>query len=356
MTASLKKDSGTELRTLFAALTGSIAETLGPLLGRPLTVRPAAMLLQEPDELVGALPRPMVAARGDLEGAQAGRSLVTGFELADAIAMSGLLMMTPDDVIATKRSQGALDGDHREAFGELGNVLFSGFATVLRERASGAGIRLRDHGIVAPGNDADGVLGKEPLLTFGFRLKLGEYPESSGLFAIDRATAEAWNGRTLETVYVDNAPPPPAEALSPSLAAMRADDEAYESIPAAPVSGTLAAFVVQPEAFRTLRFACRRVGLELRRHGRGEIPNPAAHKHEVVVLDVPPGEERRFEWCRRIKELSETTKVVLLLHHPSRQRVTQAFLSRADAIVGYPCTEAQLSQKLAQLLPDASAE
>lgn len=352
MTTALKKESGAELKALFAALTGAIGEALGPLLGRPLAVRPTAMLLQEPDALAGALARPLVAARGELEGAHAGKSLLTLFDLADAIAMSGLLMMTPDDIIATKRSQGSLDGDHHEAFGELGNVLFSGFANVLRERAA-TGVRLQDHAIVAPGEDAKATLGREPLVTFGFRLKLGEYPESNGLIAVDRATAEAWNGRSLETTHIDAVQAPPTENLSPSLAAMRADDEAYERIPLAPIRGTLAAFVVQPEAFRTLRFACRRVGFELRRHGRGEIPNPAAHKNEVVVLDVPPGEDRRFDWCRRIKELSETTRVVLLVHHPSRQRVTQAFLSRADAILGYPCAEPQLSQKLAQLLQDA---
>lgn len=102
-----------------------------------------------------------------------------------------------------------------------------------------------------------------------------------------------------------------------------------------------------------LRRSCRRVGLELRRHGRGEIPNPAAHKNEIVLLDVPPGEDRRFDWCRRIKEISDSTKVVLLILHPSRQRVTQAFLSKADVILGFPCDEQQLSQKLASLVPDA---
>ena len=112
--------------------------------------------------------------------------------------------------------------------------------------------------------------------------------------------------------------------------------------------------MIQGDALRVVRLSCRRVGLEVARHGRGEIPNPAAHRNEIVVLDVPPGEERRFDWCRRIKDLSETTQVVVLLHHPSRQRVTQAFLSRADAILGYPCDEPQLSQKLDQLLSAAA--
>ena len=73
----------------------------------------------------------------------------------------------------------------------------------------------------------------------------------------------------------------------------------------------------------------------------------------IVLIDVPPGEERRFEWCKRVKELSDTTKVALLLHHPSRQRVTQAFLSRADIILGFPCEEQQLSAKLRQVMAPA---
>jgi hypothetical protein len=44
---------------------------------------------------------------------------------------------------------------------------------------------------------------------------------------------------------------------------------------------------------------------------------------------------------------------VLLILHPSRQRVTQAFLSKADAIMGFPCDEQQLSQKLTSLLGNA---
>jgi len=77
----------------------------------------------------------------------------------------------------------------------------------------------------------------------------------------------------------------------------------------------------------------------------------AGVRNEIVVLEVPASEDRRFDWCRRIKDLSDSTPVVLLLRHPSRQRVTQAFLSRADAILGFPCEEPQLSQKLDTLVP-----
>ena len=113
---------------------------------------------------------------------------------------------------------------------------------------------------------------------------------------------------------------------------------------------------MQSDTYRVLRRSCRRVGLELSRHGRGEIPNPAAHRKQVVVIEVPPGDDRRFDWCRRIKELSDSTSVVLLIRHPSRQRVTQAFLSKADVILGFPCEDMQLAQKLEQVIPDAPPE
>jgi CheY-like chemotaxis protein len=163
---------------------------------------------------------------------------------------------------------------------------------------------------------------------------------------LDAATAETWNKAPL-TIVAEGVPPRPGS---------RTEEESLESIPAAPIRGTLAAFVMQPEVFRTLRLSCRRVGLDMRRHGRGEIPNPAAHRNEIVLMDVPPGEDRRFDWCRRIKELSDSTRVVLLIHHPSRHRVMQAFMSRADAIIGYPCDESQLSQKLGTMLDHQPSE
>jgi hypothetical protein len=290
---------------------------------------------------VRALPRTFVVARGAIEKPVAGKTLLAFVEVPDAIAMGGLLMMTPDETVNARRTKGEFTPDDATAFGQLGTVMFAGFGNVLREHIAGTEIRYQDHSIVKADTDAN-ALGTGALVVFTFRMKLGEYPESLGYLAVDHATAETWNKGPLGLGDASG---------GRSTAGARGEDDGLESIPAAPIRGTLAAFVMQPEVFRTLRRSCRRVGLELRRHGRGEIPNPAAHRNEVVLMDVPPGEDRRFDWCRRIKELSTSTKVVLLLHHPSRQRVTQAFLSRADAILGFPCEEAQLSQKLGTLVP-----
>ncbi len=353
-TNTLKQGSGKEIKKLFALLTGSISETLGSLVNREIVVRPTEPEVTDIETFLANLPRACAVARGAMDKGFAGKSFYALFEVPDAIAMAGLLMMTPDDVIAQRRTKGVLEGEDAEAFGELGNVLYSGLGNVLREQVGNIDSRFQDHGVVKPGVDKDGMLGSENIALFGFRMKVGDYPESTGALAIDAATAEAWNKAPLEFGGAEAAQAAQAAAQPSTSTSIRGDDDGLESIPAAPIRGTLAAFLMQPEVLRTLRRSCRRAGFELRRHGRGEIPNPAAHKNEVVVLDVPTGEDRRFDWCRRIKDISETTKVVLLIHHPSRQRVTQAFLSRADAILGFPCDEMLLAQKLGTLLPGAS--
>jgi hypothetical protein len=348
MTANaLKQGTAKELKALFAALTASIRDSIGALVNRPFAVRHGEPEVRGVDALLTALPRPCAVARGALDKGLAGKHVLALIELPEAVAMAGLLMMTPDDVIAQRRATGTLTTEDAQAFGELGNVLYSGFGNLLRDQV-GVDVRYQDQGIVRPGADDQRLLGTAELCTSPFRMKIGEYPEATGAIAIDLATAEAWNKGPLEL--------DPAAVAAPGIAVptggTRTEDDALDTIPAAPIRGTLAAFVQHTQAFRVVRRACRRVGLDLRRHGRTEIPNPAAHKNGVVLLDVLPGEERRFDWCRRIKEISATTRVVVLLHRPSRQSVTQAFLSRADVILGFPCDEPQLSAKLTALLPE----
>lgn len=355
MTATiLKPGTGAELKRIFGMLANSIGESLGSLVGRELVVRPGEPEAHDVASFTGALPRSVVVARGALEKALAGKSMLVVLELPDAIAMAGLLMMTPEDVVNQRRSSGELGQEDATAFGELGNVMFAGFANVLREANAEFEVRYQDHVAVQAEAGEHEVFGTEPLVALPFRLKLGEYPESRGFVLVDQATATAFNKEPLALVAATGAAG--GGTAAPAARPTRTEEETFESIPAAPIRGTLAAFVMQPEVFRTLRLACRRVGLELRRHGRGEIPNPAAHKNEVVLMDVPPGEDRRFDWCKRIKDLSNSTRVVLLIHHPSRHRVMQAFVAKADAILGFPCEEAQLSQKLAAVLDSQPAE
>ena len=46
--------------------------------------------------------------------------------------------------------------------------------------------------------------------------------------------------------------------------------------------------------------------------------------------------------------------MLLLLHHPSRERVKRAFLAGADVILGLPLDEAQLTLRLGAKLSTAT--
>jgi hypothetical protein len=351
--------SSKPLQRLFAMLAGSLGETLGALVNTPIVARPGELRIVDADEHVRALAKPAAVARGALDKAFAGRTFAAAFDMADAIAMAGLLMMTPQDVIEQRRAAGVLDGEDAEAFHELGNVLYSGLGNVLREQVADVDIRQRDHGVVRPGLDKDGLLGAGDLVVCHFALQVGDLPATVGAFAVDLATAEAWNKAPLARAgdapaAAPAAPAAPAEAPA-AAAAATGPDEPFESIPEAPIRGRLAAFVGDPKTIDLVRRCCRRVGLELVRHTSVEVPNPAGHRDEIVVIDVQGNEERRIEWCRRVKEFQPAVRIALLLHRPSRQSVKLAFEAKADVILGLPCAEAHLSQRLAALLEPSPA-
>ncbi len=343
----LSQGTGKELRKLFARLASALSETVGSLIARELLVQPIEVATTDTESLLAALDKPHAVVRGALDKDFAGKTLFALIPVADACSMAGLLMMTPDEVIEQHRTRGTLEGEDLEAFGEIGNVLCSGFGNVLREVIANVDLRLQDHGMVKPGLDANGLLPVEPIVGCKLRIRVGTFEEAHAWLVLDRATAEAWNKGPFDETAAPAAAAA-AEAPKPDLAAPAEED--LDDIPAAPIRGVLNAYLAAPETVRLLRRSCRRVGLDLRRHNRAEIPNPAAHRGEIVLMDVPLGEERRFDWCKRIKEYGSGTKVVLLLHRPSRARVTQAFLSQADIILGLPIDEAPLSQKLTGLL------
>ncbi|MEE9125961.1 MAG: hypothetical protein V3U11_02370, partial [Planctomycetota bacterium] len=160
------------------------------------------------------------------------------------------------------------------------------------------------------------------------------------LVVFDQRTAEELNGAPLEV-----------EGDAASGSAVPEHEEEEEDIPEAPIRGQLAAFLAAPKSLRTVRRSCRRQGLELHRFSSTDIPNPAAHKDQLVLIEIPVGEDRRFDWAKRLKDrLDDDVTVVLLLHSPSRRRVVQGCMAKADTIVAWPCTEPQLSAKLDALL------
>ena len=198
--AALKQGTDTELHTLLDRVVRAIDETLSSLIGREIHVEPGEVLCQDPADLQGALKTAYVAARGAMDKSYEGKSMLTLFEVPDAVAMAGLLMMTPEDVIAQRRESDRLDGEDIEAFGELGNVLYSGFSDALRDKVEDFGVRMQDQGHLDADGDPDGMLGEDRLVTISFKMKVGDYPESTATFAVDVDTAARWNGAPIEAV------------------------------------------------------------------------------------------------------------------------------------------------------------
>ena len=135
------------------------------------------------------------------------------------------------------------------------------------------------------------------------------------------------------------------------------DDEDYEEdFEPAPITGTLCAYVSDVKALRKIRTSCLRVGLKLERRPKAEVPNPAVYSDQYVLIEIPPDQDRRFDWCRRLKEACPDVHVLVLLSRPTKLRVAKAYKANADAILPSPPSERALSQRLSLIMNPAEEE
>lgn len=115
--------------------------------------------------------------------------------------------------------------------------------------------------------------------------------------------------------------------------------------------GALHCFVSEAGARKSIERAAHLAELRLTRYPGADAPNPGSlPRGALLALDVPVGHERRFDWCRRLKIRRPDLQVLLLIHHPSRNRVLRGCLARADALLGWPADEAMLTQRLEDLI------
>ena len=292
------------LKPLLDACCKAVQETLQTLVGKKIQVTPGALTATTPNEVAANLTGTMAVVRGALDKDFAGKTLHFLCEAGEATTLAGALMMTPDDVLTARRSKGGLEGEELEAFAEVANVLCSAIDAVLREHVGGQiGLLKQDHSTLAPAASDTSVLGTEPLVAIAMTIAVDKLRATNASILVDRGTAERWNGGPLK-VGAGAARTAAASGSTPTVAATAAgaDDEEDDG-PAAPIRGRLAAFLIDVATTNVLRRTCRRVGLELDKHPRGDVPNPAALKDATILIEVAPTEEKRFEWCRRIKTL-----------------------------------------------------
>ena len=336
------------LKPLLEACVWSIRETLSSLVGRKIEVAPTGFTANTPDDIVSGMRGQVAIVRGALDKDFAGKTVRFVCEAGEATTLAGAMMMTPDEVIVERRKAGLLQGEELEAFAEVANVLCSAIDTVLRQRLGGtAGMRLQDHATLSPGAADTSVLGETDFFQLSFSIEVEKFHATSACSLVDRETGEMWNGGPGQ--FGAAAPAAGAtvaeKTVTPHAAGVECEGEEDDG-PPAPVRGHLAAFLVDGNTATVVRKTCRRVGLEVDRRPRSEVPNPALHKEHIVLIEVPPNDERRFDWCRRIKTFHPQTKVVLLLTMPSRAHVLHAARVGADAVLGHPLSIPHLVSKL----------
>lgn len=351
------KDTATQqrndkrLRKLVAGMVTAVSETLASLVDRPMQVVPSAqMRVQDVDDWLAGLGESHAVIRGALDKDFSGRHLLVAMDIVEAISLSGSLMMTPTEVINERREAKKLEDEDFEAFSEVANILCSGIDTVLRDEiGSNVGLRVKDHGTVSPSLDKSGIMGEGELVFYEFSIKIDSHPETTAVVAFDGETAESWNNGSL-FIEEDGEAEGDDKAERRGPGAVSCEEEDLEQIPQADIQARMSAFLTSTESFNQLRRTGRRLGIEIQRHARTAIPNPAAHRGEIVLVEVPVGEEKRFDWAKRIKQHHSDIPVVLLLHTPSRPRVVQGFMTRSNVIIAWPCKEPELSAKIAPLL------
>ncbi len=253
--------------------------------------------------------------------------------LASTIAMTSFARHLPDAQALANRNTGEWTADDENSFPMIANTILECCEQSLREHSNReTSLEIGSFEVLAKGVDPDAsVFGDSALLMVPLSWRVGEFAEERGAILFPLEAAEALNDEPLRFVARD-------------------DDGDEEDIEPAPIRGKLAAYVAHADVIKVVRRACRRVGLECDRRPSSEVPNPSAFEDTIVLIEIGPGDERRFDWCRRLKIAGSALQVVLLLKEPTRRSVALAFRAAADTVLGFPTRERQLSIRLEELL------
>jgi chemotaxis protein CheY-P-specific phosphatase CheC len=313
----------------------AIASNIQSLVDKEVTLTPSPPTIINNEHLQQLINENVTHLHGDLEKDYEGRISIL-FSWPASITLSSLLRMIPEEVVAQARKAGTWTEEDDEAFGEVGNILFSALDETLRATAKGkVNIRLGGFAKLDFMSDEPDILGDDTYLLYDFTCQIGDYPEDKGFLLLPLDAAEKFNGAAIGFHS------PGGEDDGDD------EDEDFED---APIRGHLSFYGNQADVLKTLKTSCRRVGLVFDKRPKAEVPNPAAHREHVIILEIGRGQEKRFDWCRRLKSSDVDLKVIILLLQPTKMGVVLAYKAQADAILGWPAREKEISSKLASFL------
>ncbi len=345
---TLIKGSDGALAELIEVALQSIGTSIGTLIDKPVVLQAGALEFLNADLFSAQRAGKYMLLTGDLEKDYAGPVHIL-LGLTEAITFSSYMMRLPDEVIQKNREEEIFSEENQETFGEVGNIIFSALDEALRGKAPGAvNIRVKDQENCELPGEAPKSFTQDPFVLYSFSCKVAEFAEAEGAILIPLEAAEKINGEPLNF----------GELEGPKRALKRLEnspEDEIEDIEQAPIQGRLATYVQDGNLFKKIRKSCRRIGLELEKRPKTEVPNPSAHRGKIVLIEVGRGELKRFEWCRRLKESGEI-HVAIMLMEATQYTVALAYKAGADVIVGWPVHERRLSAKLASIFEEEGSE
>ena len=257
--------------------------------------------------------------------------------IADAATLACLLRMVAHETVKERREQEEYDEEDREAFGEVGNILFSVVDEVFRKSLPKAvSFRLLKTVEVGPGTEEE-VFSEDDLYALRISVKVGDFPEGDTFFFLPASFAEELNGGALDREEGGQGGEGGEDSLPESM------------------EGNLVVFGVTEALGKLAREAGEKVGLQVDVRSPGEVPNPATLKDCIVLLEIPDEEEKYLQWCRRLKKAKPGTPILAALGWPTKRNVLLAFKAGADQILGLPCSVTDLLRKVWKILQDQEA-
>ena len=347
---NIVQGSDGDLADLIGTALASISENLGSLIDKPVVLEAGEPEFLNAEIFAAERKGKFILLSGDLEKDYKGPVHVL-CGLAEAITFASYMMMVPEEVVTKNREEETFTEEHQETFGEVGNIVFSALDEALRSKAPGkVNIRIKDQEPCEFPGDTPKAFTDEACVLYSFTCQIADFPKADAAILIPLEAAEKINGKPIDFGEAEG--PLGAERLS---LLEQNPEEDIEDIEQAPLRGRLATYVQDGSVFKKVRKSCRRVGLELEKRPKTEVPNPSAHREKIVLIEIGRGDIKRFDWCKRLKESGEI-QVAIILMEPTEYAVAMAFKAGADMIVGWPIHERRLSAKLGALLEEEDAE
>jgi chemotaxis protein CheY-P-specific phosphatase CheC len=337
------------LSQLVQAALQAASENIASLIDKPISIETGEVTFLNAEIFVTEREGKFVLLSGDLEKDYEG-TVHTVMGQTEAITLSSYMMMVPEEVVNQNRTDESFAEDAQETFGEVGNIIFSALDEVLRDQAPGqVSIRVKDQELYELPGKAPRSFTEGPFIQYAFNYRIADYEEAVGALLLPLEAAEKINGEPLN--FGEEVATLRAQALRQLE---QGPEDEIEDIEQAPIQARLATYVQHGMLFKKVRKSCRRIGLELEKRPKTEVPNPSAHLGKVVLIEIGRGDLKRFDWCRRLKE-SGDIQVVIMLMDPTDYHVVLAFKAGADVIMGWPIHERRLSSKMATLFEEEGA-